>query len=628
MACRFLWVKIQVDRFMPRIRSQRTRLASDIEKRLASLESFSDTGEKLLKDAYDAEYARATGGEDEHGRREAVVSALRWVLSAFRPLTLRELAYAASINHQDGSASRGAQEGELLEFCSNLLVQDSTGIMQVAHLSVREYLERRMPPEFALKTAHAEAALTSLYFKQSRNCIKELFRGSAVIQQGHVALTKGFYEYVEANWARHCQQASDDPLVKAMLDRVTKSAEEQVPARGKDAPVEDKTLENHGGLGKDNGPGLAGDTPDPGSIDTFQDFPNWITALHYGTFHKINMNEEIARYITRKVARNADLNNVDYLGDTILHRMVKVRFGAAVGLLIQGGAAVSAQNYAGNTPLHEAAIYGFDEGARQLLIAHTDRNARNAHGQTALHLSIVHKSSAVFETLLSAGVDCLARDHHQSTAFHYAAQWESLDAVKSLLFAGYNPDGINDNRDTSLSIAVKSGNLEMIRELVHHRAVVREEDVAAVATVQVSEALSNGSGVIENEFSSPDRTMPEDTVVKLLDGSSLGCTYCHIGRWFRLRSGVAHAHAPSLEELRLSAATCCLCAFFDEEASQQYPGVYQSDNSKLTATVRLASDRPWDKSGRDTLSVALNDEASMTWEICYDSRKGLYCLSF
>ncbi|KFA81112.1 hypothetical protein S40288_01013 [Stachybotrys chartarum IBT 40288] len=141
-------------------------LWSDIALKLAALEDFTALGEELLKAAFDDEYDRTTAFGTEPGRSAAVISALR--------------------------PTRGAQEGDLLEFCSNLLVEDSTGIMQLAHGSVRHYLETRLPPDFVLENAHMQAALTSLYFKRSASYDGLLFSTSLVIQQGNFALTKGF----------------------------------------------------------------------------------------------------------------------------------------------------------------------------------------------------------------------------------------------------------------------------------------------------------------------------------------------------------------------------------------------------------------------------------------------------
>src|ERR1041384_608982 len=94
---RFMWVKLQVNLFLHEIKSKRIRLEEDIEPNLLSLEASEATGEDLLYAAYNDVYDTAVGGNSQMRRKEVVITALRWVLCAFRSLTLRELAYATSV---------------------------------------------------------------------------------------------------------------------------------------------------------------------------------------------------------------------------------------------------------------------------------------------------------------------------------------------------------------------------------------------------------------------------------------------------------------------------------------------------------------------------------------------------
>ncbi|KAH7361555.1 hypothetical protein B0T11DRAFT_297123 [Plectosphaerella cucumerina] len=420
----FLWVKIQVNRFLDPIKSRRTRLESDIALRLQALEDFPAAGEELLKAAYDDEYNRATASGLEPSRATAVVSALRWVLSAFRPLTLKELTYAVSVNHEVDPTPRGASEGDLLEFCSNFILEDTTGIMQLAHLSARHYLEARIPPDFLPGAAHLEAALTSLYFRRTLDYGQHLFQDTQVVQRGDFALTKAFYDYVETYWWSHCQQAHDSNLIGALIDSSYVVAQTDV---GHHKHIRQNT---------DDGSNFVFDL-----LEILSD--------------------------TGSIAQNANLVSTDANGNTALHHIIRLRIERGIEALIRGGVSIDAKNGQGNSALHLAAMYGLDEGTRVLLESGAARDCRNNHGQTPLHLSIIFGHLDVFETLFASGADALAQDHHRNTPLHYAAQWECEQAVSLILSDGYNPDGINYDGDNALGIAIKGGQERLIRKLLH-----------------------------------------------------------------------------------------------------------------------------------------------------------------
>ncbi|KFA81119.1 hypothetical protein S40288_01014 [Stachybotrys chartarum IBT 40288] len=259
-----------------------------------------------------------------------------------------------------------------------------------------------------------------------------------------------------------------------------------------------------------------------------------------------------------------------------------------MALLARGGAPVNAQNNLGNTPLHVAAMHGFDEGTQWLLVTGTDRNKRNNSGEIPLQLALAFDNSAVVETLLAAGVDALTQENQRSTPFHYAAQWESTEAIKLLLFDGYSPNGINEDQDTALNIAIRAGNEDMVRELVNHGAVVRPSDVVAGAQRGLSELRMGDLGV----------TGPINLPV-------LRCPAV-----LSSRRGVPHLHWPSFNDPQASSAKCPMCNFFVTEMVQHE--VFRSASGPLFITAELCSDKPWEKSGTDTLSISLSNSAPLT----------------
>ena len=113
-----------------------------------------------LRETYDDIYIRNTS-QGRHSRRLAEKS-LKWVLCAARPLKIWELGAAVAVDGEDEVST-----DLIVDTCSNFFMVDSKGIVQLAHLSVREYLESKDVGGhliFSPEEAHAEAAFTCLKY--------------------------------------------------------------------------------------------------------------------------------------------------------------------------------------------------------------------------------------------------------------------------------------------------------------------------------------------------------------------------------------------------------------------------------------------------------------------------------
>ncbi|TVY25039.1 Vegetative incompatibility protein HET-E-1 [Lachnellula hyalina] len=157
----FRWVELQLDLLISSER--RIRYRRDFEERLLQLELGS--GKEVidaLRDTYDEIYERNTS-QGRHSRRLAEKS-LKWVLCAARPLKIWELGAAVAVDGEDKVTT-----SLIVDTCSNFFNVDSKGFVQLAHLSVREYLEVKNVAGcliFSPEEAHAEVALTCiLYWK-------------------------------------------------------------------------------------------------------------------------------------------------------------------------------------------------------------------------------------------------------------------------------------------------------------------------------------------------------------------------------------------------------------------------------------------------------------------------------
>jgi hypothetical protein len=157
----FRWVELQLDLL---INSEwgRIKYQKDFEERLEQLELGS--GQEVLaslRDTYDLIYTRNTQGT--HSRRVAE-KALKWALCSARPLKIWELGAAVCVDGEDK-----VKTDLIVSICSNFFTVDPRGFVQLAHLSVREYLEVKEVGGkliYSPEETHAFAAYTCLlYFK-------------------------------------------------------------------------------------------------------------------------------------------------------------------------------------------------------------------------------------------------------------------------------------------------------------------------------------------------------------------------------------------------------------------------------------------------------------------------------
>ncbi|KAM0259207.1 hypothetical protein ACHAQJ_003412 [Trichoderma viride] len=620
----FMWAKLQVNLFLNEIKSKRIRLEEDIEPKLLSLEASGDIGEGLLYVAYNDVYHTAVGGTSQDRRREIVTTALRWVLCSFRTLTLRELAYATSMR-PDGTVAPGIQEGLVLEFCSNLLIEDSVGIVRLPHLSVRHYLEKRDPPDFDHELAHLQAALTCLYFANSPHYHEIGQSQSDMFQQGNVTLTKGFYTYVTSYWTRHCREARKTDEVDHLMATFA----------GNSKMRRTRTFSERAELGNisQESAKLSGQTAETNdSSATREASTKLLTSFEIfeDLIEHIDLSEDEAyEVVAQYIARGVDLGVQDQLGNTLLHEAARFRQLKILKALSDAGAPVNSQNRHGNTPMHLASIHHFNQGAQQLLLAGADKNVRNLKGETPLHLAVLFRAHTITETLISANADALAKDHQGNTPLHYAAAVGNETILESFLLTGYNPNGKNQDGESVLSLAIKLGNSTMVKLLLDHNVVVAEDDITLSAMSRSAEVVrlisQHGTTLSQPIIREPDTHHEKANnlySVKFVgqDNKLSHCEYCNVARWIiASRRGASYKHWPSVRELSRSAADGCpLCGFFSKELKEcGRPEVLHAPG-ELVVTIDPCSTQGSRMDRKDKLILYAGDSALLTYELCTD----------
>ena len=134
ISIRFRWAELQLALFFSS--KSRLRHSSDVETRLQALEK--KTGLPELDSVYREIYEMNTGEGSES--RAVAVRVFKWILSAYEPLELSELSYAAALR-DDGVPDPEVNNDFVLDVCSNFVTIDTFYHAQFVHASVRDFLE-------------------------------------------------------------------------------------------------------------------------------------------------------------------------------------------------------------------------------------------------------------------------------------------------------------------------------------------------------------------------------------------------------------------------------------------------------------------------------------------------------
>ena len=577
---------------------------------LTALEQSKAIGQERLKEVYDDVYLLAVGDENQLTQREVVTTALRWVLCAFRNLTIRELAFAASVT-SDGNIADGLQEDLIAELCSNLLIEDTTGIVRLAHLSVRHYLEARIPPDFEHDQAHLQAALTCLYLRKSPIFVEVSFKRSDRIQFGNVTLTKDFYTYVSSNWSRHCREAPRDRIQALMASLLTKMTNKASTGQVKAMSVKVHSVQ-------------ASSLPDD-DVDVLLEKRKLKASETYRDLSDrslMELSSDWESLVLHTVANGDDLSTQDEFGHTIVHECVRRKNLASLRVVLEAGAPPDAQNGLGNTALHLAAMSEFLEGLQLLLVFGCNRNARNKRAETPLHLALMFCKGATAQALISANADASARDRQGNTPLHHAAFFGQTEAAQDLLETGHSPNTVNEDKGTPLSVAIHSENEPVVKLLLQNGVTVRDMDVALareLSNTAIFDLLTISRPDVPVSNESPPPPLPNDVTVTSDNGSPL-CAYCDVLQWVRSSSkGVIHSHWPTYEQLRESARKgCSMCGFLAQQFEEHCISSLEQAETRISVALRLSQDQGARHDAKDTLTAWLGTQGKIEFECCLD----------
>lgn len=188
-----------------------------------------------LEELYAAVYAKLTSHHGKSGR-SVIENTIKWLLSARRTLNDSEFLWAIALN-----LKTPVEMESVLALCHNLVIYDEgLNIFRFAHLSVREFLEKKS--EFSEKSCNALAAEHCLIHMiascQSSNATLKLWKGHIhTIHERFLSvetsIRAGFMDYSFDVWMVHCRLASRDArLGDSSFGQTFRFFLSEVPMRG------------------------------------------------------------------------------------------------------------------------------------------------------------------------------------------------------------------------------------------------------------------------------------------------------------------------------------------------------------------------------------------------------------
>jgi hypothetical protein len=137
-----------------------------------------------------------------------------------------------------------------------------------------------------------------------------------------------------------------------------------------------------------------------------------------------------------------------------------------VKVLLEKGADIKAKGFIGTTALHWAAKNGHDTVVRLLLEKGADIEAKDSLRRTALHWAAKKGHDTVVRLLLEKGADIEAKDSLRRTALHWVANNGHDTVVWLLLEKGADIEAKDEDGWTALGLAVVRGHKTVVRLLV------------------------------------------------------------------------------------------------------------------------------------------------------------------
>ena len=415
---RFLLARLHLDLLATKTTLRRLKIA------LSSLP-------KALDDSYDEAMTRLQGqNEDEYQLARKV---LFWIICSGMPLNLRMLQHALAVETLEDTCldHESVPAAELIiSVCAGMVViQPSTGIVELVHYTAQEYLERKASKYFP--EAHEQmlhACITYLSFDEFR-------KGPCDSDERLHQLVYDYplLPYASRYWGFHvnegsCEEENQKLILDFIRDQQTVRSFTQVetwiqtsdlrdvPHRSPLHVASSYGLRNTVRILLDEGVAPAA------ALDSWGNYP-----LHEAR------DEKIAAMLLN---HGADINCTDVHHRTPLMYSAWRGDEAVMSLFLQSGADIKLCDLSGNNALQEAVQKSRDGTSRLLLDAGIEPDARNSiNGYTSLHIAAKYEDITLINILLSHGADPTKQNYLGKSPIQLAASRGHEKSTQLLLDA-------------------------------------------------------------------------------------------------------------------------------------------------------------------------------------------------
>jgi ankyrin repeat protein/nucleoside phosphorylase len=414
-------------------------------------------------------------------QREVSQAILRWVALAARPLQLRELAAAVSIQATSSRMTVEQAVRDAVALCGPLLkVQDQE--LSLVHQSVRDYLLRGERDSDAVLEAF-RLILEPSHLELAQKCLNCIARSD--LQDKAIDLDteldpqeSPLLRYATLHWPEHARNCSI--LAGKLLETSGLFLQKDSYLR-----IHWWETYDHVATGYRRAPPpllhIACSLGIVPWVAALLERERWLpryykridsrdnrgkTALHWAA---LKGNEAVVRLL---VDNGADIKTKDKDGDTVLHRAAQKGSEAMVQVLVDRGADLDVKDNDGQTALHLASKRENESIARLLLDRRADIKAKDIFGQTVLHRAAQEGNKAAVRLLLDRGADVQAKDNFGQTALHSAVWGGNKEVVRLLVVCGADLAAMDRYGETALYSAVEKKNVAIIELLLDNGADV------------------------------------------------------------------------------------------------------------------------------------------------------------
>ena len=412
------------------------------------------SGSAASKIAYDETMSRIR--RQGRGFCDLAIATLSWISLAIRPLSLRELKCALSVEPGDTELDEAnfVDEETLSSVCAGLVVVDQESqIVRLAHYTTQEYFESQKDVLFLDgQKLLATTCLTYLSFDMFSNwqsgCVVPYFGNSKPpLKSGTTLYDYHLLNYAATHWHEHTY-FSHDITVQGLLVKYLKRTENLAALL------------------------CPGDWYRVG--EDMQSIHGLLIAARYGFTDAVKALLHLEGYCAEERRR---------IKAQALDLAVLYRQSSALRVLLDDNKIASAavSRALSNVYIRDGALSGRCEVAEILLNHGADANT-NLYGIPLIHHACDRNDVEFASLLLLHGADVELREWTGRTALHEAAEeGHSGDIIKVLLENGVDINAIDNNCRTALLVAMKNPNSSecerVVKQLLESGASVTPSDV-------------------------------------------------------------------------------------------------------------------------------------------------------